>query len=87
MVFKNIILLVTLSITMSGCALWPYQKDFDCPITEGLKCKSLYDISVMADKGLFGPNAPLPKCEELDTKKSKKQIKTKNKQVGRCTNG
>ena len=54
---KNIVLLSVLSIVMSSCALWPYKKDFDCPVKEGLRCKSLYEVSTMADKGMFGPSA------------------------------
>ena len=64
MVFKNIISLLIVSIITSSCALWPYKKDFDCPIQEGLKCKSLYEIFQMADQGLFGPHA-----NKLDTNK------------------
>ena len=57
MVFR-IIALTLLSMSLSSCALWPYKRDFDCPVTEGLKCKSLYEISQMADEEIFGPNAP-----------------------------
>ena len=57
MVFKNIILLVLISIGTSGCAIWPYSNDFDCPVPKGMKCKSLYEVSEMADQGLFGPDA------------------------------
>ena len=57
MFLKNIVLLIGISLVTSSCALWPYKKDFDCPVKEGLKCKSLYEISEMADAGLFGPNA------------------------------
>jgi|GEM_PF-2250145 len=57
MFLRNMILLIGVSVVTSSCALWPYKKDFDCPVTEGLKCKSLYEISEMADAGLFGPNA------------------------------
>lgn len=55
MVFRNVISLILISMLTSSCALWPYKKDFDCPIPEGLKCKSLYEVSVMADSGQFGP--------------------------------
>ena len=55
MVFKNTALLILIAITTSGCAkLWPYKSDFDCPIDEGLKCRSLYEVSKMADEGRFG---------------------------------
>jgi hypothetical protein len=57
MLFKKTILFVILSILTSSCALWPYKKDFDCPVTEGLKCKSLHEVSEMADQGIFAPNA------------------------------
>ena len=55
--FRNIFLMGVVAILTSSCAIWPYKKDFDCPIKEGLKCKSLYEISEMADQGMFGPNA------------------------------
>lgn len=57
MVFKNIILLISTLVITSGCALWPYKSGFDCPIPNGVKCKSLYEVSEMADQGLFGPDA------------------------------
>ena len=93
MVFKHIILLVTLSLITSSCALWPYKKDFDCPITEGLKCKSLYEISMMADEGLFGPHAIRSKCvDSVKTKqlRNTRTTKSNNQQtqkLGYCTNG
>ena len=70
MTFKNIATLIAISIITSGCSLWPYEKDFDCPVKEGLKCKSLYEISVMADEGMFGPHAK--KSEDKNQNKSKK---------------
>ena len=76
MVFKNTILLILISITTTGCALWPYEKDFDCPIKEGYKCKPLYEISTMADKGMFEP-----KPINLDDTKS---VKKRSKRRGRC---
>jgi hypothetical protein len=79
MTFKNIATLIAISMITSGCALWPYKKDFDCPIKEGLKCKSLYEISVMADEGKFGPHAK--KSEDQNFKKSRK---FKNKRKGIC---
>jgi hypothetical protein len=75
-VFKNTILLILISITTTGCALWPYEKDFDCPIKEGYKCKSLYEISAMADKGMFEP-----KPINLDDTKS---VKKRSKRRGSC---
>ena len=51
----------------------------DCPVKEGLKCKSLYEISVMADEGMFGPHAK--KSEDKNQKESKK---LKKKKQGIC---
>ena len=79
MTFKNIATLIAISIITSGCSLWPYEKDFDCPVKEGLKCKSLYEISVMADEGMFGPHAK--KSEDKNQNKSKK---LKNKRQVIC---
>ena len=76
---KNIALVVVLAFLTSSCALWPYKKDFDCPVKEGLKCKSLYEISVMADEGMFGPHAK--KSEDKNQNKSKK---LKNKRQVIC---
>lgn len=82
MVFKNIIFLILILISTSGCALWPYKKDFDCPVQEGIKCKSLYEISEMADRGMFGPDAKKDKIknELIMTKKTKNiNIKRENR--------
>ena len=53
---NNIFLSLVLSISISGCKLMPYKSDFDCPIPEGQKCKSLYEINKMTDQGRFAPN-------------------------------
>jgi len=79
MVFKNTVLLILVSITTTGCALWPYQKDFDCPIKEGYKCKSLYEISEMADRGVFAPK-PTNQVKEDNIKSQN----NRNKKRGRC---
>ncbi|MCC8371771.1 MAG: conjugal transfer protein TraV [Rickettsia endosymbiont of Pseudomimeciton antennatum] len=52
----NSLLLLILTINISGCNLMPYKSDFDCPIPDGQKCKSLYEINKMTDQGLFDPN-------------------------------
>jgi len=52
----RIILLVIVTIGFCGCKLMPYKNDFDCPVPEGLKCKSLYEINMMRDQGMFEPN-------------------------------
>ena len=81
--FRKILLLGLVAILASGCSIWPYEKDFDCPVKEGLKCKSLYEISEMADKGMFGPNAKNNKfkdCECSHQKTRKSRVRTKQKQ-------
>jgi len=50
------ILLLASLMMLQSCSMWPYEKDFDCPISEGLKCKSLYEVSELADQGYFGPD-------------------------------
>ncbi|WP_256621481.1 hypothetical protein [Rickettsia sp. TH2014] len=42
----------------------PYQSHFDCPIPDGLKCKSLYEVNKLADQGIFEPerNQKLNQC-------------------------
>ena len=69
MIIKNIAALLIITCLTSGCALWPNQKDFDCPVTEGLKCKSLHEVSEMADQGIFAPSAI--KAKELSDIKQK----------------
>lgn len=54
---------VLLLISLSSCALWPYQSDFDCKIPEGGGCKSLYDVNLEANCGAYTPQKP--SCEEL----------------------
>lgn len=77
MMLKKIVLPAILSTGLSGCALWPYEKQFDCPLADGPRCKSLYEISEMADKGMFGPNAK--KQEVEDTTQHRKAAKPTKK--------
>ena len=82
MVFKNMALIVLMAFLTTGCALWPYKKDFDCPVKEGLKCKSLYEISEMADQGLFGPHAKEKiyqncNCAERDKRSKTRKFRSK----------
>jgi hypothetical protein len=90
---KNIALVVVLAFLTSSCALWPYKKDFDCPVKEGLKCKSLYEISEMADCGLFGPHAKKQNgqncgcqnnSDSSDNKSLPRQLGTKKLAKGNC---
>ena len=53
----SLLLLLVVSVSISSCKLMPYKSDFDCPIPEGQKCKSLYEINKMADQGMFDPNS------------------------------
>ncbi len=78
MVFKNLILIMLISIGISGCALWPYEKSFDCPTPDGVKCKSLYEVSEMADQGFFGPNAK----KNINKNGLKARSKTKHQKRG-----
>lgn len=78
MILRKIVLMLTLSTTLGGCSLWPYKKQFDCPMTDGPKCKSLYEISEMADKGMFGPHAKKSEVEDA-TKYRRGRKLTKNR--------
>ncbi len=52
----NLLLLLMLSFSVASCKLMPYRSDFDCPLPQGLKCKSLYEVNKMADLDMFNPN-------------------------------
>lgn len=52
----NLLLLLMLSFSVANCKLMPYRNDFDCPLPQGLKCKSLYEVNKMADQNMFNPN-------------------------------
>ncbi|WP_342269526.1 conjugal transfer protein TraV [Rickettsia endosymbiont of Orchestes rusci] len=52
----NLLLLLMLSFSVANCKLMPYRNDFDCPLPQGLKCKSLYEVNKMADFDMFNPN-------------------------------
>ena len=93
MILRNIVLLIGVSVVTSGCTLWPYKKDFDCPVKEGLNCKSLYDISQMADRGLFGPHAKKQNeqncvgcnnSDSADHKRKTRKFRTKKLAKGDC---
>ena len=89
---KLLTLTITMTLSLVGCSLkglWPYKSDFDCPISEGQKCKTLYEVNKMADEGRFGPNA-VDSLEEMVSKKSseksiwKKQCKMKKGSKNAC---
>ena len=82
MVFR-ILGLILLSMNLSSCALWPYKRDFDCPVQEGLKCKSLYEISKLADEGRFGPDAERNTTYHGIKDKKGKQLKKMTTKVER----
>jgi hypothetical protein len=52
----NKIFLGGLIVLLSGCSVWPYKSDFDCPIPKGEQCKALYEINKLADLGKYSPN-------------------------------
>lgn len=52
--YKYIAILI-MSFILSSCKMMPYQSHFDCPIPDGLKCKSLYEVNKLADQGIFEP--------------------------------
>lgn len=51
-IIYRFLLLISL-LGLQSCALWPYERDFDCPVSEGLKCKALHEVSELADQGYF----------------------------------
>ena len=51
---RKLILIITMANALSSCALWPYKKDFDCPIPEGEGCLSLHEVMERADAGMYG---------------------------------
>lgn len=71
-----------LVLSLSGCALWPYKSDFDCPVPEGDQCQSLYQTNIKADQGTYAPpryedevthhTNTHQKTQKLSTKKKKK---------------
>ena len=55
---RNILIILILSVSVSGCKMSPYGNEFDCQIPQGLSCKSLYEVSKLADSGIFEPDNP-----------------------------
>lgn len=62
----SMIILLAGSALLSGCSMWPYKSDFDCPLPEGEKCKSLYEVHKMADQGKFDPNNPDNQIDHME---------------------
>lgn len=75
--FMRQFLLITLALTCSGCSLWPYKSDFDCPVGDGVKCTSLYEISQMADRGEFGPQSKRHAEFKAKKERGKKRFRRK----------
>ena len=50
---EKIIIITSISLLLQSCKLWPYRSDFDCPIPDGLQCKSLYEVNELVDSGMF----------------------------------
>lgn len=70
-------------LSFSGCSLWPYKHDFDCPVGDGVRCTSLYEISQMADRGDFGPDSKRHAALKAKQERAKSPPK-KRKFRGRC---
>lgn len=79
---KKLVSIIIISVSISSCALWPYKKDFDCPVKEGLKCKSLHEVSEMADRGVFEPS--VIKDKKLNKIKQKSLHKNRRNKRGCC---
>ena len=52
----RVIALVLTCFVLSGCDLWPYKSDFDCPHPEGEHCKLLYEIHHLTNTGKYDPD-------------------------------
>ena len=68
--------IVSISLLLNGCMLWPYKSDFDCAMPKGEHCQSLYAINKLADQGKFyvDVNKTEPNCS----------CKSKSKRKGKC---
>lgn len=66
----RVVVLILLSVGLSSCKMSPYGSKFDCPIPDGLRCKSLYEVNKLADSGMFDPansdviNTPAGECSK-----------------------
>lgn len=70
---KKCFWMIVLGIVLQGCkAFWPYKSDFDCPILEGEYCKSLYEVSQMADAGKFAPELYFERLKQKEAVRCKK---------------
>ncbi len=65
---KIIIMTILISLSLQSCKLWPYRSDFDCPIPDGYKCKSLYEVNNLVDLGAF-EEKPLKQIKKTDEKR------------------
>ena len=69
---NKIFLLSGVLIFLSGCTLWPYKSDFDCPRPKGEHCKPLYEINKLADLCIYAPKVDeLALCDGPLCKRSK----------------
>lgn len=62
----KIIIITSISLLLQSCKLWPYKSDFDCPIPDGLQCKSLYEVNELVDSGAFDEKIDGKPVKELD---------------------
>lgn len=75
-IIYRFLLLISL-LGLQSCALWPYESDFDCPVSEGLKCKALHEVSELADQGYFASKhdqeASCNECKNSNSRASDKR--------------
>ena len=76
---QNIIAIILLSVLTSSCALWPYKKDFDCPLPKGEGCLSLHEVMRRADNGFYEHEA-----SDNQRDKTTQSTKTKNNFNKKC---
>ena len=56
-------LLLPALLVLQACS-WPYKSSFSCPVPRGEVCKSLYEVSLLADSGKYDPNSDDQKLEQ-----------------------
>lgn len=75
----HIALIAALAFLLQGCVGSSYASDFGCKPPKKPQCKSLYEITMEADSGAFGPDSKKNqgKCCDKDKKRLRKQEECK----------
>lgn len=72
---NHIALVAALTLLLQGCVGSSYKSDFGCKPPKKPQCKSLYEITMEADSGAFGPDSKKDKgnCCDKDKKRLRSQ--------------